>query len=435
MAITTNVPSTNTSSAFAAQVTWSLSPSAPSVTLTTSNARTSVTGSASASTSSGTFSVSSVKGTRSGTNTYSASHQMTVTFTASNASWSRTGCDVYFNTSSSGSSWSNMSSSATVATGTGKTLKLVTSNTSVSSMNNRTFQTTVNMGVSYTTQYSLDNSTWQSSGTFSSLTPNTTYTVYSRSYSSSASGNSSGYTYRSVSAKTTCNAPSSLTLTQGTVTDVSIAVSWTATGDTNASITNYTLYYKASTASTYSSINMNTSTSRTLTNLSPGVTYNIYFSATNAGGTTNSSVTNITTLNPPPSSLSINATTVTYSGITLNWSATGTNITNYTLYYKTSGASTYTSVNKGTSTTHTLTGLTELTTYDIYFTATNNGGTSTSSVIHVTTAENPSAHKGIYIKLNGEWLLAQPYYKNNGVWERVAGVFYKQNGQWYQADI
>lgn len=432
---TTNCPSTNTSGSFAAQVAWSLSPSAPSVTLTTSSERTTVTGSASASASTGTFSVSSVHGTRTSTNTYSASHQMTVTFTASNASWSRTGCDVYFNTTSSGSAWSNMSSSATIAMGTGKTLKLVTSNTSVSSMNNRTFQATVNMGYSVTTQYSLDNSTWQSSGSFTGLTPNTTYTVYSRSYTTSSSSNTSGYTYKNSSIKTTCNAPSSLSITSGTTTISTIPLSWSATGDTNAAITNYTLYYKQSSASTYSSLSMGTSTSTTLSSLPMGTTYNIYFTATNAGGTTTSSTINATTQSTPPSNLNISATAITFSGITLVWSATGESISNYTLYYKKSSASTYTSVNKNTSTTHSITGLDEETTYNIYFTATNPAGTTTSSVINVTTLQNPSAHKGIYIKLNGEWILAQPFYKNNGIWERVAGVFYKQNGTWYQADL
>ena len=432
---TTNCPSSNTSQSFAAQVSWSLTPSAPSITLTGSAARTSITGVVSGSSSTGTFSVSSVRGTRTGTNTYSASHQMHVSFTASNASWTRTGCDVYFNTSSSGSTWSNVASSATVALGTSKTLALTTSNTSVGSMNNRYFSASVNMGVYYTTQYSRDNSTWQSSGTFSSLTPNTTYTIYSRTYATSASGNSSGYTYRNTSVKTSCNAPSSLSITTGTITETTIPLTLSATGDTNAAITNYTLYYKVSSASSYSSLNLGTNTSHTLSSLSMNTTYNIYFTATNAGGTTTSSTVNVTTLATPPSNLSITAGTVTYSGITVNWSASGVNISNYTLYYKLSTDTTYTSVNKGTSTSHTLTGLNELTTYDFYFTATNPGGTSTSSVIHVTTAENPSAHKGIYIKLNGEWLLGQPYYKVNGTWERAAGVFYKVNGTWYQADI
>ena len=78
--------------------------------------------------------------------------------------------------------------------------------------------------------------------------------------------------------------------------------------------------------------------------------------------------------------------------INLNWSATGLNISNYTVYYNGQ------SKNCGTNTSTTLTGLAEETTYTIYFTATNPGGTTTSSSITFTT---PADQAKIRIKKNG----------------------------------
>ena len=286
---TTNCPSTNTSSAFAAQVTWSFSPSTPSVSMSATSGDGTITASASASSSTGTFSVSSVYGSRSGTNTYSASHQMTVSFSVSNISWSRTGCDVYFNTSS-GTAWSNMSWSGSAATTSSTTLQLTTSNTTVSSMNNRVFRGTVNLGYSSSIEYSLDNSTWQSSGNFTGLTPNQTYTVYARARSTSASGNTSGYGYTSRSV-TLGAKPGNLdiTLVSKGITELNLSFSADNTP------TNYTVYYKKSSASSYTSVNLGTTTTLVLTDLDPDSAYNVYFIATNGVGSTTSETETFTT--------------------------------------------------------------------------------------------------------------------------------------------
>lgn len=283
MAITTNVPSTNTSASFAAQVTWTLSPATPSVSIGGTSGSDSISATASVSSSTGTFSVSSVKGTRTSTNTYSASNQVKVTFTASNASWARNNCNVYFNTSSSGSSWTNVASSATVQMGGSKTLGLVTSNTSVSSLNNRNFSTSVNMGYSTTVQYSLDNSTWQNSGNFSGLTPNTTYIVYVRAYTTSASGNSSSYGYSSKSFALGSK-PDNLQIlcTARTKNSLSIQVSAGNMGTTGT----YELYYAKNMTSNWTKIDLGTSTSTVITRLSPSTEYKFFLKATNSIGTT-----------------------------------------------------------------------------------------------------------------------------------------------------
>ena len=264
MAITTNVPSTNTSSAFAAQVSWTLSPAVPSVSIGGTSDSGSISATATATSSSGTFAVTQVKGTRSSTNTYSASNQVKVTFTASNASWARNNCNVYFNTSSSDSTWSNVASSASVQIGGSKTLALQLSNTSVSSMNGRYFSASVNMGYSTTIQYSLDNSTWQSSGNFSGLTPNTTYTVYVRAYTTSASGNSSSYGYSSKSFALGSK-PDNLQIlcTARTKNSLTIQVSAGNMGTTGT----YELYWAPDGTANWTKISLGTTTTTTITGL------------------------------------------------------------------------------------------------------------------------------------------------------------------------
>lgn len=89
-----------------------------------------------------------------------------------------------------------------------------------------------------------------------------------------------------------------------------------------------------------------------------------------------------------PSNLQINGSTTSPFTIDLNWSSEGINITNYTIYYN--GVA----KNCGTATSTTLE-VNEETTYNIYFTATNAGGTTTSSSISITT---PSDQAKIRIK-------------------------------------
>lgn len=122
--------------------------------------------------------------------------------------------------------------------------------------------------------------------TMSNLQPNKTY-YYSvtETDNGAAATNSSSATG---SFTTPCNAPSSLSMSMTARTTSAITVSVSATGDTNAAITNYTLYYKKSSDSSYSSTSLGTSTSKEVTGLSAGTVYNFYFTATNAGGTTTS---------------------------------------------------------------------------------------------------------------------------------------------------
>lgn len=89
-----------------------------------------------------------------------------------------------------------------------------------------------------------------------------------------------------------------------------------------------------------------------------------------------------------PSALSIARSSSTTSSISGSVSCTGINITNYTLYYKKASDSTYSNKSLGTEATWSLTGLDTDTNYNIYFTATNKGGTTTSSTVTYSTVLN-----------------------------------------------
>lgn len=133
--------------------------------------------------------------------------------------------------------------------------------------------------------------------------------------------------------------------------------------------------------------------SYSITNITPlsGYRYNGVDSGSTSGtiGLGKSVVLNFSTIEP--SNLQINGSATSPFTIDLSWSATGINITNYTVYYN--GVA----KNCGTSTSTTLE-VSEETTYNIYFTATNAGGTTTSSPINITT---PSDQAKIRIKGKG----------------------------------
>jgi uncharacterized repeat protein (TIGR02543 family) len=100
-------------------------------------------------------------------------------------------------------------------------------------------------------------------------------------------------------------------------------------------------------------------------------------------------------LETKPSNVRITSYNVTGPfGIDLSWSATGVNISNYTVYYRPTGTSTWLTKNAGTATSTSLT-VSEETTYEFFVRATNPGGTGDSST---TTATTPADQAKIRIK-------------------------------------
>ncbi|WP_419868156.1 fibronectin type III domain-containing protein [Chryseobacterium sp. CT-SW4] len=166
---------------------------------------------------------------------------------------------------------------------------------------------------------------------------------------------------------TLVSAPNGLNVSGVTLSGATLA--WNAV----IGASSYKLEYKTSAATTYSSINL-TTTSRALTGLPSNTTYNWRVSAINAGGSsTIATGSNFTTLVSAPSGLNVSG--VTLSGATLAWNAV-IGASSYKLEYKTSAATTYSSINL-TTTSRALTGLPSNTTYNWRVSAINAGGSST----------------------------------------------------------
>ncbi len=131
----------------------------------------------------------------------------------------------------------------------------------------------------------------------------------------------------------TVNAPTAATISiTGTVRDkASVSL-----GYTGAELTNYTVYYRANSTGSYSSVSLGTSSTGTITGLQPNTSYQFYVTATNPGGSKDSSTTTATTKAYTPNVNIPTASGTTDSESTVGVSATGdTNagITNYTLYW------------------------------------------------------------------------------------------------------
>lgn len=126
-----------------------------------------------------------------------------------------------------------------------------------------------------------------------------------------------------------------------------------------------------------------------------------------------------------PSNVRINGNSTGPFGIDVSWTGSGLNL-NYTLYYKKSTENNYTLINCGTETSRSLTA-SEETTYDIYVAATNAGGTTNSSTIHITT---PADQAKIRRKVDGKWVKGKAYYKKDGAWVKVKKIYVKVDGQW-----
>jgi hypothetical protein len=184
----------------------------------------------------------------------------------------------------------------------------------------------------------------------------------------------------------------------GTSGNQSIALTWTTPSNNGgASITSYSIQYKLSSDSTFTTINtLTTTTNYTITSLINGLTYNIQIAAINSNGT--SSYTSA--INSIPSTISNAPTnllgTSGNQSIALTWTTPsndgGSSITAYSIQYKLSSDSTFTTINTlTTSTNYTITSLTNGLTYNIQIATINSNGTGpyTSFISIITGLPDP----------------------------------------------
>lgn len=259
------------------------------------------------------------------------------------------------------------------------------------------------------------------------LQPNTTY-YYSMTVKDNWGRTSSAKTG---SFKTTCNAPSNLTLTRTSGTTNSMTIALSASGDTNAPITNYTLYYRLGTSGNYSSVNYGTATSKVISSLSSDQNYQMYFTATNAAGTSTSSTVTHSPLLTNPSISSFQITNL------LPFTCTATVVAGVnpsrTLNYRFSkdGGNTWTAYQ--TSNIYNWTGLNEETTYTmvvqvkaIHTSVDAVDTTATTSVVIKTPADQAKIRRMI----DGRWVKGKTFIKVNGKWVKAKKLYIRVNGQW-----
>lgn len=225
--------------------------------------------------------------------------------------------------------------------------------------------------------------------------------------------------------------PSALKITRSSSTTTSISGTVSATG---LNISNYTLYYKKASASSYTSKSLGTTTSWSLTGLDVDTDYNMYLSVTNPGGTTTSSsspVTFSTTLNNPTIGTPVVTDLLPFS---CTVTASGSVTPSRTLNYRISIDNGITWSAYQSSNVFNLTGLSEETTYNmkVQVKAIHTGTdasdtTATSASFEVIT---PADQAKIRIKDNGEWKKGKTWYKKNGAWVKAKKIYIKKEGQW-----
>lgn len=292
-----------------------------------------------------------------------------------------------------------------------------------------------NLTSSATSKTTGTSASWSISG----LAPNTTYyyqiTETDNGSAATTSATKTG-SFKTTALKPTINAPGFVGNTTSQIT-----ISFSATGDTNAPITGYKVYYKKTDASSYSaSDSLAASTTQyTITGLSADTNYNIYVAATNVMGTTNSGGSiystdlNAVSLSLPTPTLAEDTENDGKFTATLKPSASvsPSRTITYTYSCSLSGVSAVTK----TSATHTFTNLPEETaiTFTVKAVADALGNNATDKQAQVSKSiTTDSAQARVRMKINGAWVQGKLFIKKNGTWVKAKKVYIKKSGAWVQ---
>ena len=220
------------------------------------------------------------------------------------------------------------------------------------------------------------------SRTITGLTNGTTYHVQVRATNSV--GDSAWSASGSGKPDIVPGRPSAPTVSRGVE---QVSVSWTEPGNTGTDISDYDVQYKTKTANSWTSHSFTgTGTSTTISSLDNGTEYHVQVRATNDAGEGAWSPSGKGTPSTTPDAPGAPTLTAGHRKLTVNWSAPsetgGAAITDYDVQYCSTGcdsASNWTewqASNTSTSTTATITGLTNGTSYQVQVRAGNVAGDS-----------------------------------------------------------
>ncbi|ELR70243.1 hypothetical protein C900_03928 [Fulvivirga imtechensis AK7] len=221
---------------------------------------------------------------------------------------------------------------------------------------------------------------------------------------------------------TTCAALTGLSASQISTTGATI--SWNGVSGVNS----YTLEYKTAGSSTYTTLTVN-GTSRTLTGLTPGTTYNVRARYTCSNG----SVAEYATINFTTGSdnqncnavTGLSVSSVTQTSASVSWNGVS-GVSSYTLEYKASSASSYTSQTvNGTS--FGLTGLTAGTAYDVRvrYTCSNGQPSAYANTTFTTDTDGGGGCDGLPVwNHNAYYYAGDQVVYNNKIYEALYNIYY-----------
>lgn len=224
------------------------------------------------------------------------------------------------------------------------------------------------------------------------------------------------------------NPPHNVQVNFASNTTTSINVSVAASGLT---ITKHVLYYRQGTSGSYTSKDLGTSTTTTISGLSVDTNYQFYVAATNIGGTTNSETKTLSTaLNNPTITTPVVSNLLPF---TCTITATGSVSPSRTLTYRFSkdGGTTWTAYQS--SNVYNWTGLNEETTYNmtVQVKATHVGNNAVDTVASKTlTITTPADQAKIRRMVDGQWKKGKTYIMVNGQWVKAKKLYIMVDGQW-----
>ncbi|GGD41294.1 hypothetical protein GCM10011514_01680 [Emticicia aquatilis] len=216
----------------------------------------------------------------------------------------------------------------------------------------------VSGATSYTIQYKTSSATtWITAGTVSTTTYALSGLVASTAYNWQVKANCSAYsaTASFTTLAASCTAPFGLSSTN--IASTSVTLVWNSV----SGATSYTIQYKTSSATTWSTAATVSTTNYNLTALIAGTTYNWQVKANCSAYSTTASFATPTASCTAPSGLS--TTNITSSSATLVWNSVS-GATSYTVQYKTSSATTWSTAATVSTTNYNLTALIAGTTYN-----------------------------------------------------------------------